>query len=161
MGRTNLAEAGRRPAAPPDATPFRSGGVDYYLYMSAADMVTLQRKWGFAPDPSDSVEDLKRKRDLFWARLDGGGSLEDNLDIITVALSSWVRDTGGRAPTDAALLKILESLEPPVGQERRASFLMIQDLTIRFLRDCFGVSDKAGGADPNAPSGEASTLSAS
>jgi hypothetical protein len=161
--RSNLAEARQQVIAPPDATPFRAGGEDYYLYMGAADMMNLQRKWGFNQGPADSVEELQRKKALFWARLDGGGSLEDNLDIIEVALTTWAqKHNGGRPLARPALLKALEQLEPPVGEERRASFLMIQALTVRFLRDCFGLSAaKEEGADPNAPGGDTSTLSSS
>jgi hypothetical protein len=162
--RSGLAEAPQQVVAPPDATPFRAAGEDYYLHMGAADMMTLQRKWGFNQASGESVEDLQRKKDLFYARLDGGGPLEDNLDIIEVALTTWAqKHNGGRAVARPALLKVLEQLEPPVGEDRRASFLMIQALTVRFLRECFGLSASAStdGADPNAPSGEASIQSSS
>jgi len=155
--------------APPDATLFRAGGVDYYLYMGAAEMRALQREWGVVLTDGDAPEEYHRKFDLYQTRLDFSGVLEDDVTMIRIGLSRWHHEASAAAPqrlrvlTNDDVFKTLEELEPEPGDDGKAPFLRIAALRRRFLRDMFGVKKKAEeGADPNAPSGRASsTLSSS
>jgi hypothetical protein len=156
-------------SVPPGATPFRAAGKDYYLFLDLVGMVALQRGWGFTGAPGDTVEDLKRKHELFYARLNGAGPTEDHVEIVRVCLARWQRETSRQAPrelTTAQAVKILEDLEPPYGEERLPAYLMTQLLLLRFLRDAFGTEvaggkDEPGEADPNAQRGEGSTRNGS
>lgn len=163
--RSNLAEAGSVIEVPPDATVFRAGGTDYFLYMGATEMRALQREWGVTVSVADSAEEYRRKFELYRTRFDTFGILEDDLTVIRVGLGRWHKASGGkRALTNDSVLEILEELEPEPGEERRSTFVMIGALKVRFISDMFGLrraSEGGGDRDPNAPSGEPSTQSGS
>lgn len=168
--RARLAEAGQH-QAPPDATVFRAGGVDYYLYMGATEMRALQREWGLSTGDGDTAEERGRKLALFQSRLDSYGLLEDDLTLLRHGLTRWHQESQPERPgrprafTNDDALKILEDLEPERGDEHKSPWLRISALKVRFFKDMFGVRDNGqaadGAADPNAPGGEASTQSSS
>jgi hypothetical protein len=166
--RSQLALSGPQAEAPPDATFFSAGGVDYYLYMGVSEMRALQREWGLAASPSDSTAEVERKSELFYARLDGKGIMEDYLALIRAGLTRWQasqpQTVRRRAMTNDDVAKLLEDLEPDAGDEKKAVWLRIRLLVVRFLKDMFGWSEAKpeGEGDPkSAPTGEASTLSGS
>ena len=112
--------------------------------------------------------EYQRKYALFETRLDFSGVLEDDVTLIRIGLSRWHHEASTNAPrrlpplTNDDVLKTLEELEPEPGDEGKAPFLRIAVLRRRFLRDMFGVKKKAeGDADPNAPSGRASSTQSS
>jgi hypothetical protein len=143
--------------------------VDYYLYMGAAEMRALQREWGVVMADGDDRDEYQRKYALFETRLDFSGVLEDDITLVRIGLTRWHHEASTNAPrrlpplTNDDVIKTLEELEPEPGDEAKATFLRIAVLRRRFLRDMFGVRQKAveGGTDPNAPSGRASSTQSS
>lgn len=130
---------------PPDATPFRSRGKDYYLYLGALELRALQREWGLTRVAGEEPASWAAKQVQFMERLNGE-VFEDKLAMLKVALSRWAEGAGVEL-TDRAASEILDRIDrkdgKPAGPKGR--IIRIIELHAQFLADCFGDEEEDGG----------------
>lgn len=150
-----------KPVAPPDATHFKAGGRDYYLYLDLLELQAIQREWGYTRASGD--RQYLEKTIEFNYRMEHPVP-DDALLVLKTALGRWAAATGAEI-TDESVADILAGLGPQDQNPAAKGFKRSVYLYERLILDCYGrkvvrEGESAEDADPKGD-GEASTPSIS
>jgi len=151
-----------KPVAPPDATHFKAGGRDYYLYLGLLEIAAVQREWGYARTSGD--RQYLEKTVEFNYRMEHPVP-DDALLVLKTALGRWAAAVGAEI-TDESVADILAGLEPQEQNRSARGFRRAHYLYERLILESFGrkVQAEDGASEPDTDpkgDGEASTPSIS
>jgi len=131
---------------PPDATAFRSGGTQFFLYMGPLEMRALQREWGLTRLANDTADEWQAKCVCFGDRLNGGSlyGMEEKIPVFRHALTRWAAAAGVDPVTltDERVSEIVSNVDRGRRKKRKAGFVYANDLYLQFINDCFVESEE-------------------
>jgi hypothetical protein len=122
--------------APSDATFFKAGGKDYFLYLGCVELQTIQREWGLAQEAGDTTAKMVDKQFTFNFRLEGRLH-EDIFHVLQAALGRWARATRTEL-NEEVVADILAGLEPQPQNPKARGYKRAELLYQRLIFDCLG-----------------------